>query len=337
MIKIDIICLMKTIAIIGAGFCGLASAWELLQDGHEVHIYDPSGIAGGASGVSAGLLHPFTGIHANPVEWGREGVASTLELIRISSQALGKPVTEESGMLRLALTEEMKADFLRCASQHDDVDWLEPRECQHLVPGLKALPGILIRSALTVRSALYLQGLWLACEQSGATLIPQSIASLSSLESYDLVIAAMGASISSLPELRHLPIRPIKGQVLELTWPHDVAPLAYPLNSQAYLVMQPGGQSCLAGATFERDFSTPLPVPEVALGEIMPKIAAFYPALTDARLIGCRAGLRASAPGHKPLLKQVDGKTWVLTGMGSKGLLYHALFAKKLRQKAQYC
>ncbi|MCE5317612.1 MAG: FAD-binding oxidoreductase [Parachlamydia sp.] len=328
---------MKTIAIIGAGFCGLASAWELLQEGHEVHIYDPSGIAGGASGVSAGLLHPFTGIHANLAEWGREGVASTLELIRISSQTLGTPVAEESGMLRLALTEEMRADFLSCASQHEDVDWLEPRECQHLVPNLKALPGICIRSALTVRSALYLRGLWLACEQSGATLIPQPVTSLSSLLDYDLVITAMGASIASLPELRHLPIRPIKGQVLELAWPQDIAPLALPLNSLAYLVMQPGGQSCLAGATFERDFSTPLPVPEAAFHEIMPKIAAFYPALSDARLIGCRAGLRASAPGHKPLLKQVDAKTWVLTGMGSKGLLYHALFAKRLCQKVQCC
>lgn len=322
---------MKTIAIIGAGFCGLASAWELLQEGHEVHLYDPAGIGGGASGVSAGLLHPFTGIHAKAVPWGREGVAATLELIRISSQALGKPVAEESGMLRLALTEEMRNDFMHCASQHDDVDWLEPRECQHLVPGLKALPGICIRSALTVRSPLYLQGLWLACEQRGATLIPKSILSLSELSSYDLVIVAMGASL--LPELRQLPVRPIKGQVLELAWPQDIAPLELPLNCQAYLVMQPGGESCLAGATFEREFSSALPIPDHAVKEIMPKIAAFYPPLQEARVIGCRAGLRASAPGHKPLLKQLDAKTWILTGMGSKGLLYHALFAKWLRQK----
>lgn len=327
----------KTTAIIGAGFCGLALSWELLQEGHEIHLYDPAGIGGGASGVSAGLLHPFVGIHAKPAEWGREGVASTLELIRIASQALGKPVAEESGMLRIALTEQMKDDFLSCASQHDDVEWLEPRECQHLVPGLTAHPGICIRSALTVRSPLYLQGLWLACEKEGATLIKQPVASLNTLAHYDLVIAAAGASITSLPELRHLPVRAIKGQVLELAWPQDNAPLALPLNSQAYVVMQPGDQSCLAGATFERDFSTPLPEPHVAQNEIMPKIAAFFPALRNAPLIGCRAGMRASAPGRKPLLKQIDAKTWVLTGMGSKGLLYHALFAKWLRQKARQC
>lgn len=321
---------MKTIAIIGAGFCGLATAWELLQQGHEVHLFDPAGIGGGASGVSAGLLHPFVGIHAKPAEWGRAGVAATLELVKIASKALGKPVAEESGMLRMALTKEMQDDFLRCASQYEDVDWLEPRECQHLVPGLEPLPGIRIRSAWTIRSPMYLQGLWLACEQAGAQLISQRIASLEALSSYDLVIAAMGASVASLPELCQLPVRPIKGQVLELEWPQDVAPLNLPVNSQAYLVMQPGGKSCLAGATFERSFASPLPIPHIAKNEIMPKITAFFPALRDALLIGCRAGLRASAPGHKPLLQQMDARTWVFTGMGSKGLLYHALFAKRL-------
>ncbi|HRD55095.1 MAG TPA: FAD-dependent oxidoreductase, partial [Parachlamydiaceae bacterium] len=48
------------IAIIGAGFAGLATAWHLLQHQDkiplEVTIFDSSGFGGGASGIAAGLL-----------------------------------------------------------------------------------------------------------------------------------------------------------------------------------------------------------------------------------------------------------------------------------------
>lgn len=43
------------IAIIGAGFSGLAAAWYFLQQPHlEVTVFDKKGIGGGASGVAAG-------------------------------------------------------------------------------------------------------------------------------------------------------------------------------------------------------------------------------------------------------------------------------------------
>lgn len=52
-------------AVVGAGFAGVAAAWHLMQQGSqvgptEVHLYDVAGLAGGASGAAAGLLHPFS-------------------------------------------------------------------------------------------------------------------------------------------------------------------------------------------------------------------------------------------------------------------------------------
>lgn len=318
---------MKTIAVVGAGFCGLALTWELLQKGHCVHLYDSAGVGGGASGISAGLLHPFFGIHAKLAESGREGLEATYELLNIASSALEKPVFERTGMLRLAATVEMVDDFQQCAKLYDDVTWMRAQECQEKVPGLEPLPGIWIESALTVRSLPYLQGLWKACELLGATLFQQKIASLNAIAHYDGTVIATGAAAG---ELCNLSVTKVKGQVLELEWPADLPPLPVPLNSHAYILMQPGNRSCLAGATYERHFLTENPDSEVALRDILPKVTALLPGLQRSKLLSCRAGLRASTPCHKPLMKQIDHKTWVLTGMGSKGLLYHALFAKKI-------
>ena len=106
------------IAIIGAGFAGVAAAYHLmlrcaeglddspaaptatadaLQTSRrrpvEVHLFDEKGIAGGASGVAAGLLHPYT--PRGKIIWrGVEGVAATLALVAAAEDAerrLGQP------------------------------------------------------------------------------------------------------------------------------------------------------------------------------------------------------------------------------------------------------
>ena len=56
---------MAHVAVIGAGFVGLSSAYWLIKDGHQVTLYDPAGAAGGASFGNAGTFANYACIPVN--------------------------------------------------------------------------------------------------------------------------------------------------------------------------------------------------------------------------------------------------------------------------------
>ncbi|MGF6903504.1 NAD(P)/FAD-dependent oxidoreductase [Paraburkholderia sp. GAS348] len=56
---------MSEIAIIGAGFIGLASAAALMRDGHRVTLFDPAGVGQGASFGNAGTFAHYACIPVN--------------------------------------------------------------------------------------------------------------------------------------------------------------------------------------------------------------------------------------------------------------------------------
>src|SRR5690606_37155684 len=48
-----------TIAVVGAGIIGCAVAFELVQRGFRVEVFDPRHVGGGATHATAGVLAPF--------------------------------------------------------------------------------------------------------------------------------------------------------------------------------------------------------------------------------------------------------------------------------------
>lgn len=327
------------IAVLGAGYTGLACAWHLLHApfrprGLEVTVFDEKGIGGGASGIAAGLLHPYVGMTAK-INWrGLEGLHATERLIEESSITLGRPVALAKGLLRVALSGEQAKNFRRSANENPDVLWWEPQECLTAVPCLSTAihGGIYIRSGQAVSSLDYLQGLWKSCLLQNAAFSKLPIERLAQLSHFDRILVAAGPGILEIEELIEMPITLVKGQLLELQWPPGMEALPFPVNSQAYVVMNPGNKTCIVGATYERQYESSRPDMPIAKQEILAKLS-FLPKLQQAPVLGCRAHFRVSTPNHLPVVKQLNRRTWVLTGMGSKGLLYHALFAQELAHK----
>lgn len=329
---------MTKIAIIGAGFCGLAAAWHLLQlyRDAEITLLHAEPIGSSASGIAAGLLHPFAGAHAKRNWQADAGMAAALELFAIAEKALNQPVVTRSGLLRLASTREQLEDFALCQKKYPaEVQWRTSADCQNTVPRLQPFAGIFIERGMTVDCPKYLLGMYKALSEKGVSFEQRKVTSLNELHAFDLIIATAGAGTTGIPELQTLPLKTVKGQLLELAWPQKEPPLPFPLNSHCYLLMAPHSAAtrCIAGATFEREYASIEPAPDIAIKQILPKIQAFYPGIHETDLIACRAALRSTTPDHLPILKQISKQCWVLAGMGSKGLLYHALYAKELCSK----
>src|SRR5690606_36200763 len=84
------------------------------------------------------------------------------------------------------------------------------------------------------------------------------------------------------------------------------------------------------GATYERGIRNEEPEPASAIESLLPKAQTLCPGFTI-NPIEVKAGVRVASVGHYfPIIGKVEEALWVMTGLGSRGLLYHGLFAKML-------
>ncbi len=324
------------VAILGGGFAGLSVAWYLLhytQGSAAIDLYDPEPIAGGASGISSGLLHPFGGKQARRSWESERCLKETHRLLTAAAQAIGKPMILSKGIIRPALSDQQITDFKIAADQNEDAEWWDKKKCEDHIRGLTLPPnggGLYIKEGLTVDVKTYLQGLWQACLIHGTQYHQKAVITQEALEEYDRVLIAMGPLTKNFPPLKDLPISPVKGQILELKWPGDVPPLPFSLISQKYIIMSPDHKSCYVGATYEHNFNSPKPDTALAIQQIVPSISQFFPSLAGAEVLNTRAAFRASSPNHLPMVGKISGKFYFFTGLGSKGLLYHAWVGKRV-------
>ncbi len=328
---------MKQVAVIGAGLAGVAVAWHLLNQTHlnvQVTLYDAHGIGGGASGIAAGLMAAFGGARANPLPYGQEGLQATLNLVQIAEATLHKPLLH-CGVLRPALTEKQRNDFRkRVETFPEQLHWWSEQECQTELPQLSKAPGLWLPQAYQIDTSNYLKGLWKACEERGAQFILKRVQNWTELKRYDWMIGAMGAESLIFPELDKLAVKRNKGQMVGFSQLPGIDSLPFALNSHAYLVSALDHTFFWAGATYEHD--EPLdcqPNLSNAWKLLLPRLEPMLPLLKESTPSVCLTGLRLSTADYLPIMKQLDAKRWVLTGFGSKGLLYHALYGQQLTNK----
>ncbi|MDF2577375.1 MAG: hypothetical protein K0S74_859 [Chlamydiales bacterium] len=321
------------VAVVGAGFAGLAVCWHLRQRGNHilVHLFDKKGIGAGASGVANGLLNPYIGPEAKIAWPGQEGMTSTLELLEVATKALGQAVYQQSGIFRPILSETQDLAYQHCASTYSGIDYWDELTTALHYPQIGCFKGIFIKQGCVVNAPLYLQGLWAACKSLGVNFIQGKIGSSQQLSDYDYVILASGYGCKAITETQHLPLDATKGQNLKVKWPAKITPLAYPINGRKYLLMGEDGQYCTIGATYERKQADPTPNLSVAKQELLAEASRIMPAFANMEVLECQAGIRASCPDrHLPIVGAVTDKIWVLTALGSRGLLQHAYTAKIL-------
>lgn len=175
---------------------------------------------------------------------------------------------------------------------------------------------------------------------------------------YDAVIVCLGARSTFLPELSgRLPLRTCRGVTARLHLPDNIREEflehSPSILSDAWLAIQ-NPRNLYLGSTWEWkscDYSQNVSLEEAskALKELLPKASAVYPGIKKWVFDGASAGLRAMPPltgnGSLPLLGSIDdfigqthkSKFWLFSGLGSRGLLYHAWLGKLMARAVLSC
>ncbi len=303
------------VAVVGSGFAGLALCYHFLEKGAQVDLYDQKGIGAGASGVSSGLLHPYAGEQARRSWKADEAMESTKALLNLAQNFSVQQVADFSGILR-KVNPKQRETFIKHAALYKDVEILDEE-------------WVLIRSGIAVHSSTYLAGLYQACAQKGLVFFQQRIDSSDQLSGYDACVFALGDGIFSFPERDKGALSQVKGQTFLCKW--TLPPLQYPLLGKGHVVPLPGKKLVHMGATYERAAEDKGPCEKTAMSLLKPQMEKLVPAWKEISPIECRAGVRVVRPGHAvPWMYPIGDKKWVITAMGSRGLLYHSYFAKAL-------
>jgi glycine oxidase len=341
--------------VVGAGAIGLAAAWRAARAGLSVLVLERDEPGAGASGVAAGMLAPVTEADFGEQEllalnlegramWG----AFAAELEERSGLA---PGYEESGCLVVAADRDDVAELRRLEEFHRtlglDSEWLTPRAARALEPGLSPRIGGAIsapheghvdpRAVVSALSAaLEADGGELAsgCEvaallDDGTRVTGVRTAAGEEIAAATVLVAAGAWSARLAPDAP--PVRPVKGQLLELRVRDGRSVPAGRLvrTPRCYVVSRPDGRVVIGATTEEQGFDTSVTAEGVfrlleAALEVLPDVA-------ELELVHARAGLRPGTPDGRPVIGAGSrpGLVWA-TGHGRNGVLLAPLTAERV-------
>ncbi len=228
--------------VVGAGVVGLSSAWRAARRGARVLVLDRAESPAGATRVAAGMLAPVGELAFGEPELLEMTIAAAerypgfvAELEAASYKATGYA---RRGALHVALDRDEAAELRRV---HDlqrslglGAEWLSPRRCRELEPGLTPsfYGGVHAAGEATVDPRALTEALLAALageraevqtgiEIAAALLDGERLCGVRTSAGEELhapaVVLASGAwsgRAEWLPEAARPPVRPVKGQIL---------------------------------------------------------------------------------------------------------------------------
>ena len=345
--------------IVGGGVIGLCSAWRLAQRGARVAVLERGEPPAGATRVAAGMLAPVGELTFGEPELLELTLAASelypgfvAELEQASAMPTGY---EAPGALHVALDRDEAAELRRVHGlQHSlglDAEWLPPRGCRRLEPGLtpslgggvhapgegsidpRALTAALLAAVAAegaeVRSGTEVRGALL----EGARIVGVRTAAGEELRASSVVLAcgAWSGQAEWLPPNARPPVRPVKGQIVELRTIDGSRPCERILASErVYLVPRPRAGRLIVGATVEeRGFDTT--VTAGGVHELLREAYRLLPEVAEMELVEAMAGLRPGTPDNLPIVGPGSLEGLILaTGHYRNGILLAPLAAARV-------
>jgi glycine oxidase len=330
--------------VIGAGLIGLACAWRAGQRGLSVLVLDRATAPGaGASRVAAGMLAPVMEADFGEQELVRVNLAARERWRGFAAELeehTGLPTGyRETGALVVAADRD-DAEALR--RLHDfqrslglEAEWLPPGRCRRLEPGLspRIAGGILAPDDAQADPRATVRALAAAVDEVELGVEVEAIehdrgrvtgvrTAAGRVECAAVVVAAGAWSPALAPVGAGPPVRPVKGQILELRvrggMPEPCTRVVR--TPRCYVVSRGDGRVVLGATMEEQGFDTAVTADGVyrlleAAWEVLPEVG-------ELELMEAGAGLRPGTPDNAAVVGpgEPDGLLWA-TGHWRNGVL----------------
>lgn len=336
------------VIVVGAGLIGLACAWELVHSGATVVVLEKETPGCGATRVAAGMLAPVGELDFGEPELLAMNLRSRElypEFVAAVESATGLDTGfRETGALHVALDRDEAGELKRVMElqrSHDlESEWLGPIAARGLEPGVSpGLAGALLVEGDAVvdpralvealRSGLAAAGVKI--ERTGVTGLSRGadgrvtgVETASGPFGAETVVASPGAEAGVAewlpPEVRP-PVRPVKGQVVELGGSTDQPVCERILGSErVYLAPRPDGRLILGATVEEMGFDRR--VTGGGVHELLREAYRLLPEVAEMEFLGASAGHRPGTPDNRPVIgrTRIDGLI-LATGHYRNGIL----------------
>jgi glycine oxidase len=349
--------------VVGGGVIGLSCAWRLAQRGAAVAVIDRAAPPAGATRVAAGMLAPVGELafgEAELLEMTLAAAALYPGFVAELEAASGVSTRyARHGALHVALDRDEAAELRRVhelqRSLELGAEWLPPGRCRALEPGLTPSfhGGVHAPQEAAVDPRALVAALVGALEAEGAELLFGTEVEAALFDGgrlggvrtsaggelrADATILAAGAwsgRAEWLPEEARPPVRPVKGQILELRGRDGVAPCGRIVASErVYLVPRPDGRLIVGATVEEQGFDTA--VTAGGMHELLREAYRLLPEVAEMELVEAAAGLRPATPDNLPRVgpAPLEGLFWA-TGHYRNGILLAPLAAQSLAERLE--
>ena len=343
-----------TVVVIGAGIIGSAIAEELASRGARVTVLDMRSPGRGASQASAGLLAPYNEAHDNSVllDLCTESLDLYDDFVRRVRDRTGLPIEyARDGTVEVAVTDDEAVrlrDLRRwLEARRVDADWLDPAGLRELEPAVTsdAAGALLVRSQGFVGASSLVKALVQSARLNGAEFesplealrvepLGHGIEVRSNERRLlaDHVVVAAGSWSSRVRIAGHsaLPVRPIRGQLVQLTWSGGGLPTRPVWGSRVYTVPW-APETLLVGATVE-DVGFDERSTVAGVHDLLEGVGELLPGSWQSAMVEVRVGLRPATDNGLPLIGPLpsDGRIVLATGHYRNGVLLAPLTAKRV-------
>ena len=315
-----------TVAIVGAGISGVASAYSLAKKGFAVTLIEQGpNMASGASGNRQGMLYAKLPDNATIAgQFHQQGLQHSMGLLK---RTLDTDYWQACGLLQLATTPKQGVQMQRVMQRRYPpswLQWLEQSQAEQLARQPLSAGGLYFPSSGWVSPAHWCQALY---QQSGAALqLNTQVSALhatqdqrwqlelcgqhSGLVDFDAVVIANANDAASLLPQHSIPLKSIRGQVSYVASKQSPALV---VCGEGYVTPAQNGVFA-AGASYnlhtnDTDLTQQDHLDNLGrLTEVLPQHAG----LDLTAVEGGRVGFRCVTPDYLPMVGQLADESLVL-------------------------